>query len=94
MKKAFQTYILQRYLADDKLNEFLEEYNSNRKGTGSEKRTVSELDRIIYREYQRGSLVQHLSIKFGRSYWWIYKAINLAAKEAEENNANNQEQQG
>lgn len=88
MKKALQTYILKRYVSDDRIGEMIDEYNSNRKGTGSEKRVVCQLDRIIYTEQKRGMTVQQLAAKYQRSFWWIYKSIALADREEQESKSN------
>jgi len=80
MKKTFQTYIIERFLNTDQIEEFLQTYNSSRIKSGREKRVISELDKEIYRKYKGGELLQKLVEEYGRSYWWIWKSIKLAAE--------------
>lgn len=81
MKKTFQTHIIQRFLADNKLDEFLDVYNGSRIHAGREGRQVSPVDRLIYADAKNGMKIQQLAIKYNRSYSWIHKAITLASVE-------------
>lgn len=84
MKRALQTYILKRYLHDDQIENMIGEYNSNRKGTGSEKRQVAPLDYQIYEDHKKGMYWQELVRKYGRSYSYLYRSVSLVVKELQD----------
>lgn len=81
MKKAFQTYIFQRFLTEKQLADMLEDYNGSRIHSGREKRVVCDLDREIYKKYKKGAFIPELAREYERSYYWIWKSITLAAQE-------------
>lgn len=70
-------------MPEDKMEELLETYNGARIKSGREKRVVCQQDREIYDKYRSGVLLQHLAEEYGRSYWYIWKSIRLAAEEVQ-----------
>ena len=81
MKKTFQTHIIQRFMDDSHMDEFLNVYNSKRLTSGREKREVNDLDRQIYKDYKEGMILAHLVKKYDRSYSAIHKSLELARAE-------------
>lgn len=77
---TLQTDIIKRFLKEDTYEKFIEDYRNNRM-KAHRARTITPVDRKMYKEWRNGATLSELEEIFGRSRSFVLNAIALVARD-------------
>ena len=79
MNKNYTAVVMSRFMTEEQLKTFDQEYKENKLTLGAGARVVSDRDLMILIDYKKGALVGELEKKYGTGRTSIMTSLRIAA---------------